>query len=364
MKPFLFYRQMSDNKKRMNFIRKNRMTILLSMCHMGIDFLCAFSLYHSFADRYEAFLLYNFCAFALQMPMGILIDMWSDRSKKAIRPGMVFMLSGIVLTIIGSFISNIILGIGNALFHVGGGVLVIHEDDDHGLNGKALGCFVAPGAIGLILGILYHNTDLYFIIKILVSVILCMISFFLCRNSEERQLCIKYRKFTFERKELLYIMLLCFAVVIIRSLTGMAISFPWKKGNLITIISVIAVASGKMIGGFLSSEFGMKKTVIVTLCISALAYLFGSNIYSGLIALLFFNMTMPITLYLLAMNMSDMPGFAFGILTFGLFLGYLPVHYGYMNELAPSPFGVIASIASLVILCLAIRISSKDHNHE
>ena len=228
----------------MDFLKTNRMTILLSLCHMGIDFLCAFSLYHSFSDRYEAFLLYNFSAFALQMPMGILIDMWSDKSKKAIRPGMVFMLSGIVATIIGSFVSNIILGIGNALFHVGGGVLVIHEDDDHSLDGRALGCFVAPGAIGLILGILYHNTDLYLLIQILVSIVLCIVSFIIFKSSEERQLKIRYRKFSFERKELLYMIILCFTVVIIRSLTGMAISFPWKKGNLITIISVIAVASG------------------------------------------------------------------------------------------------------------------------
>ncbi|MBR3252180.1 MAG: hypothetical protein IKF80_10770 [Erysipelotrichaceae bacterium] len=348
----------------MTKLKDYRLTLLLSLCHMGIDFLCAFSLYHSFAKRYEAFLLYNFCAFALQMPMGILIDMWSDRCKKTIRPGMLFMCVGVALTIIGSFLSHIILGIGNALFHVGGGVLSIHEDDDHGLDGKALGCFVAPGAIGLILGILYHDTDLYLLIQIIVAVALCGVSFFAFRSSEERQLTIKYRKFSFERKELIYIILLCFVVVIIRSLTGMAISFPWKKGDLITIISVIAVASGKMIGGFLSSEYGMKKTVIITLCISALAYFFADYLIPGMLALLFFNMTMPITLYLLSMNMSDMPGFAFGILTFGLFLGYLPVHYGYVNDLAPSPFGVMASLVSLAILYLAIKISKKEQDHE
>ena len=348
----------------MNFIRNNRMTLLLSLCHMGIDFLCAFSLYRIFANRYEAFLLYNFCAFALQMPFGLLIDIISDRTRKTILPGISFMFAGVILTVLGSFVSHIILGIGNALFHVGGGVLVIHEDDDHDLNGRALGCFVAPGAIGLILGILYFDTPLFNTIRIIVSLVLCLISLLVYRSSEESKLKIKYRKFSFERKELPYIIALCFIVVIIRSLTGMAISFPWKYNDLITIISVIAVASGKTIGGFLSAAFGMKKTVIITLCISAVAYLFGDDMYCGLIALLFFNMTMPVTLYLLAMNMSDMPGFAFGILTFGLFLGYLPVHYGYLSGLSPSPFGVIASLVSLIILYLAISLSSKDQDHE
>lgn len=348
----------------MEKLKNYRLTLFLSLCHMGIDFLCAFSLYHSFSERYEAFLLYNFCAFALQMPLGILIDMWSNRSNQSTRPGMTFMCAGVVLTIIGSSVSHIILGIGNALFHVGGGVLVIHEDDEHELESKALGCFVAPGAIGLILGTLYHDTYLFEMIRIIVSSCLVAISLYAYMTSKEKPLQIKYRKFSFDRKELLYIIIWCFIVVIIRSLTGMAISFPWKKGNLITIISVITVASGKTIGGFLNSKYGMKKTVIATLCISAIAYLSGNNMYSGLIALLFFNMTMPITLYLLALNMSDMPGFAFGILTFGLFLGYLPVHYGYLNNLPPSPYGVIASAISLIILYLAVRLSEKEQDHE
>ena len=162
------------------------MTLLLSLCHMGIDFLCVFSLYRIFADRYEAFLLYNFCAFALQMPFGLLIDIISDRTRKTILPGISFMFAGVILTVLGSFVSHIILGIGNALFHVGGGVLVIHEDDDHDLNGRALGCFVAPGAIGLILGILYFDTPLFNTIRIIVSLILCLISMFIYRSSKER----------------------------------------------------------------------------------------------------------------------------------------------------------------------------------
>ena len=348
----------------MEKLQKYRLTLLLSLCHMGIDFICTFSLYHSFSRRFEAFLLYNFCAFALQMPLGILIDAWSLRSNKTMRPGLIFMCTGVVLTIAGSFVSHIILGIGNALFHVGGGVLAIHEDDEYELNSKALGCFVAPGAIGLILGTLYHDTNLFDMIRIIVSLCLVLISLYAYFSSKEKELVIRYRKFSFDRKELLYIIILCFVVVIIRSLTGMAISFPWKKGNLITIISVIAVAFGKMFGGFLNSKFGMKKTVVITLCISIMAYLFGENMLSGLIALLFFNMTMPITLYLMALNMSDMPGFAFGILTFGLFLGYLPVHYGFLNSLPPSPYGVIASLVSLVILYLAVRIFEKEQDHE
>lgn len=351
-----------DYRNEENTLMNNKaynLTILLSICHMTIDFLCAFSLYHSFSNNFEAFLLYNFCAFALQMPLGILIDYLSNKTNKTIKPGLMFMLMGVLLTITGSYLSNIILGIGNALFHVGAGVLVIHEDDDYGLNGKALGIFVAPGAIGLILGTLYNQISIYSTIQLIVSIIMILLSLLIIKTSKERQLVIRYKKFDTDRKDLIYIILLCFVVVILRSLTGMSISFDWKINNLISIISVIMIASGKSIGGLLSSKFGMKKTVVVTLLISSISYLLSNNMYFGLIALLFFNMTMPITLYLLSLNMNDMPGFAFGILTFGLFLGYLPVHYRYLYNMS-NIFGSITSIISLVLLYLAINISNKD----
>ena len=347
---------------------KNRQAIqrigLLSVCHMGIDFLCAFSLYRLFSECYEAFLLYNFCAFALQLPLGVLIDIWSERKNMTVFPGIVFAGIGILLTVLGSFVSHIILGIGNAFFHVGGGVLTIHDDDDCGFEGRGLGTFVAPGAIGLILGTLYHGTLFFEWIRIFVSAVLTTILLFLYRGRKDRPLTHKGKVLDPHDGDLVFLILSCFAVVVLRSLTGMAISFSWKTSNMITIISVVALAFGKTAGGFLSARFGMKKTVIVTLFLSAIAYLFGNRIPMGLCALFLFNMTMPLTLYLLARNMSDMPGFAFGILTFGLFLGYLPVYYGRLKGLSPNPFGVISSLLSLAILYCAVSVSEKRNRHE
>ena len=97
----------------------------------------------------------------------------------------------------------------------------------------------------------------------------------------------------------------------------------------------------------------MKKTITVTLILSAVFYAFSSKMIPGLLALFLFNMTMPLTLYLLAKNMPQMPGFAFGILTFGLFIGYLPVLYGMIRNIPPYPFGSICSAVSLFILISA-----------
>ena len=330
---------------------------LLSPCHMGIDFLCAFSLYRCFSDRYEAFLLYNFCAFALQLPLGILLDLWTERKKKEYLPGLLFTIAGIMLTVFGSFCSHVILGIGNAFFHVGGGVITIHEDDNSHLNGKGLGTFVAPGAIGLILGILYHGSIFFDAVRLVVSLLLAVLGICLCLDQTEEAV---REPETFDLdKGSLSLVLLCFCVVILRSLTGMAMTFSWKNGAFMTILATLALASGKTAGGFLAAWSGMKKTIVISLLAAAIAYVFGQNMIGGLLALFTFNMTMPLTLYLLAQKMRKLPGMAFGILTFALFLGYLPVHYGYLKNISPFPFGTIASVLSLFLLYAASMIAER-----
>ena len=329
-----------------------------SLCHCGIDFLCAFSLYHSFSSVPEAFLLYNYCAFALQMPIGILIDSRSRKSGKMFYPALISMIAGIVLTVAGSFLSVIVLGLGNALFHAGGGVLTIHEDDLSQMKGKGLGIFVAPGAIGLCLGMLFYNTEWHLTVQVIVSALLLILAYVAYSSRVEMETGNEAVR-PFDR-EALYLILFCFIVVVLRSLTGMAISFPWKDSPRKIFLSVLFLASGKTAGGLLSARFGMKKTIIVTLILSSIFYVFASRMIPGLLALFFFNMTMPLTLYLLAKKMPQMPGFAFGILTFGLFIGYLPTLYGYIRNVEPFPFGTVASLVSLLILYCAATLSEKE----
>ena len=319
--------------------------------HMGIDFLCAFSLYHHFTSLRDTFLLYNFCAFALQLPFGIVLDYLMKEKKQSFYPSFFFTIAGVLLTVAGTLTHPIILGIGNAFFHVGGGVLSIHEDDHYHFGGRGLGTFVAPGAIGLCLGSLYHDTSLYTLIFMIVSLLLGLLSGLLWRERNER---VFYsREIEMKRERLLIVLLMAFTVVVLRSLSGMAISFEWKKGSLIVFLSVLCLASGKTAGGFLSASLGMKKTVIITLVLSALCYFFGQKTFFGMAGLFFFNMTMPLTLYLSAKTLPSYPGTAFGILTLGLFIGYLPVLYGFLRNIPPSPSGVIVSLISRVLLYIA-----------
>lgn len=331
---------------------------ILSLIHAGIDFLCAFSLYRSFQSYPQVFLLYNFCAFALQMLLGLIADILNDRRNEDVKAAAYFAVIGIFLTIIGSFLSPIVLGIGNAFFHAGGGMLSIHEDRKMKMNSAGLGVFVAPGAIGLILGILNYETPFYRTIQMAVSFLLIVLGAYVLLSVKEEKRNIEIT-LPQSGKELFGITL-CFFVVVLRSLSGMAISFPWKVNAVITFISVLFLASGKTAGGFLFAKFGSGKMIIVTLLTSALLYAFGNSMIAGLLALFFFNMTMPVTLYLLAQQMKELPGFAFGILTLGLFIGYLPVLYGWISKIVPYPFGSIISLLSMFLLLLYVRIREDE----
>ena len=53
------------------------MTAIYSILHMFVDGVCALAMFGVFIPQengYFYMLLYNFCAFALQMPLGIILD--------------------------------------------------------------------------------------------------------------------------------------------------------------------------------------------------------------------------------------------------------------------------------------------------
>ena len=66
-------------------------------------------------------------------------------------------------------------------------------------------------------------------------------------------------------------------------------------------------------------------------------------------------MTMPITLTSLANIFNNNKGFAFGLLTFALFLGAVPIFWGYTDILF-NPIGLFAiTMASAIILFIGLK---------
>jgi FSR family fosmidomycin resistance protein-like MFS transporter len=139
----------------------------------------------------------------------------------------------------------------------------------------------------------------------------------------------------------------------------MVMSFPWKTGVWATLL-ICGVVFGKAAGGFLSDRIGAVMASCLSLGLSAVLFLFSGNAVCGILAVFLFNMTMPITLWAVAKLIPGAKGFSFGLLTFALFLGFLPVQ---MNVPAVITGGVGYSLACLLSVLLMVfglrRVSVK-----
>ncbi len=352
-------------------------TLLYSTLHMLVDGLCAFSMYAFFKGNehwYLFVLMYNFCAFALQLVFGALMDLLqklqeAGNLKKAENADLPVVCAGLGLlfTLAGAFIHPVVLGIGNALFHVGGGIGVIREDRLKRLKGQALGIFVAPGALGLYLGGYFAGkltvASARGIVFIFAALFVAFYAPFVIGDKKPRKRSEKaemHEKTLSERERnepavlIVAAIALAFIVVVLRSYAGTSISFSWKTGLVYGLACTLAVVLGKMAGGILSARVGTEVTIVSSLVLATYSYAHSTTPFFGIMALFFFNMTMPVTLYMVVRRLRDYPGFSFGLLTLALFLGFLPSYFGMTSRFTGSVRGAAVSIASLILLLLAV----------
>ena len=137
----------------------------------------------------------------------------------------------------------------------------------------------------------------------------------------------------------------------------MILSFDWKSSSLtLAIIATLAVVLGKMLGGIIGDRIGFKKISVISLGMASILFIFAfKNSVCGILAILFFNMTMPITLTALSNILNNNKGLAFGLLTFALFVGSVPTFFG-MNDIIFTPVKLcVATIISAVILFVGIE---------
>ncbi len=364
------------------------MTSLYSLLHLLVDGICAFSMFGRFlphGNQTINFLLYNFCAFALQMPFGTILDFFIKQEKcsRTTKIPCFVAIIGVLFTLLGTFTHPILLGIGNALFHVGGGVGTIYEDHAKHWKGRGLGIFVAPGALGLYLGTLAAKNEIaQDWLWIICSIMLLCCAFAINQARKFLPFCYIEQSsasfdnstFTMQNGTVSYnvypqnstqrnlaplcVALCCLLVVILRSYVGMKVLFPWKTSIFSGVLAVMSIVFGKIAGGFLAARYGILKISITSLFFAAIAYLCSDIMLFGIIALFLFNMTMPITLYLMVCLFLRMPGFSFGFLTFGLFLGFLPAYFGFPTIISGNLIGCVGSVLSMLLLYASLHTTS------
>ena len=347
------------------------MTGIYGLIHMAVDLSCAFLVYAFVVGGehwYIWLLAYNFCAFALQMPIGAGADRL-DRNSLVAAGGCGGVLCGLVLAMAGMpAMASVIAGIGNACFHVGGGIDVMNRS---GNRAALLGIYVAPGALGIALGSSigrYGNrpTEGTMWMGAVLALAMAVSAAAICVMAERKGIWrrsgnapVTYGNLSFPQR----MAVLCFlGTVILRSYSGMVQDFPWKEelaGSAWFL--VCAVVLGKMAGGGLADCMGEEQAAQRSMCAAAAGFLCQMYPLTESLGFLLEHVHAP---YLVGgfRIISWAKGFGFGLLTFGLFVGFCPVYLagpGYTGEAAraaASPAGMaVMAILSMLLLTWGIR---------
>lgn len=294
-----------------------------SFTHALIDATCATVLF-SIVARAQAepqylvslIVFYNVLAFATQPLFGLLTDRFDVPVHLAVLGILLVAASTLFLAL--PFWAILITGIGNASFHIGGGVISLDM-----ARGKATlpGIFVAPGALGLMIGTSLGMGGRFVAWPFILLLLASMVSILRIPRPEAGA----PRTLPGNLKWFETVLLLLLLSIAIRSLVGMGLVFPWKSNTTWLIILTGAVVMGKALGGILGDKFGWAKVAVSGLIISIPLLTFFAQIPALAIAGVFlFNLSMPVTLICVAQMLPGNNGFAFGLTALALIIGAWP----------------------------------------
>ena len=294
-------------------------------------------------------LLYDFLAFVPQGLFGYLKDRGVNLNFSLV--GLVLSTLALILLYfkLNPIIVILVISIGNCLIHVEGAEETLRSSSGR-MTPSAL--FVSGGSFGLITGKLlskYNVNVLYIIIINLLMIIPLILTRkykYLINNKN-------LEKYNYANKSINYKVIIFYAtiVVIIRSYMGYGIPTSWNKTVLQTIMLFCFMGIGKALGGILIDHIGIRKTAFISTLGSLPFLIFGNNLmFISLIGIMFFSMTMSITLGLIVSVIKKYPGVAFGFTTLGLFLGTIPIFFYRVN----SVFVNAIIVTTLTLVCVII----------
>lgn len=301
--------------------------LLLGFSHFFVDFLCT-ALLASCAGMSAPIniltlaILYNGLAFAFQLPLGALGDLLDGRRS--------FAALGCALVAVGGFLSSpvfmcLCIGLGNALFHVGGGRESLQKS-----SGKAssVGRFVAPGAVGIFLG--PRLTQLLWLRRYALPGILWILSVLLLLPREATRRNLPQRPISPLR--LAGILGCMFFTVFLRSYMGTVLQYSFLTHLFGALCFTLCIFLGKFFGGSLADRFGALPFSAAAQVACVVFFTLSAKVpwlaYPGIFL---FNTTMAITATELYRCLPQLPGTMFGLTTLALFLGVLPRLLGFEN---------------------------------
>ena len=327
--------------------------------HFIVEVICFFYLSRVLNDSPFVWLIpfiYDGLAFVPQSIIGYISDKYPKINIGLIGVILLFIAYLIYgLTNLPIFVSLVIMAIGNAILHVSGAEDTLRSSDGK-LSPAAL--FVAGGSFGVVSGKLLAKTSLnpLFMLIAILTIIPCVLlsKQYISKDSNTDKF--NYVKESINPHIVIFVAVL---VVIIRGYMGYGIPTSWNKTVFQTILLFCTMGIGKALGGILSDLIGIRKVAIISCLLSIPFLCFGdNNMFISLIGVMFFSMTMAITLGILVSKLKKKPGLAFGLTTIGLFLGSAPIFFIKISMISNIILIIVASI--LCALCLGYMLKGDN----
>lgn len=320
-------------------------------------------------------LLYDFSAFVLQEPMGVICDKY-----RRFNPG----IWGSVLMAIGLFtllenqevyslfnqifnmadqrefmrfnscFSIFLIAVGNGFVHIDGAERTLRTSGGK-LSHSAI--FVAGGSFGVVLGKILGGIQVPTICMISLSLTIIPLVIFAKRYKEIS----KASDFAWANKKISpkTVIVLAILIVTVRGYMGYGIPTGWNKSLWQNVLLYVMMGTGKAVGGILCDRIGIKKTALISIAGAAPFLLAGDRLMIiSLIGVMMFSMTMAVTLGLLVSVSDGHYGAAFGFTTIGLFLGTVPMFIVRIEEFYINC--IIILVATILCFFPAMYICSDE----
>ena len=312
-----------------------------SIAHLLVDAVCASKIVSAPAsDLLAVFFLYNTFAFSTQCVVGLLTDRFGH--CRILAPVACAWVASCGILPFQPFIGAVLIGLGNSLFHVSAGSVVMESS-----KGKAapLGVFVAPGALGVFAGKTFPG------LRIVLCVLLTLCAaWLLVENRFDRGQPSPIFKREEESKELLPTALLLLLAVMTRAVGGSVAGSSGQAALWMNLLMVFCVFLGKSFGGVISDRVGIRKMSLLSMPLAAFLILIaGRSFIAGSTGQFLLNLSMPVTLFLIYRCLPKSPGFSFGLAASVLWPGTL--------------IGTYISVSSkiktvLILFCFSISLFS------
>ena len=303
---------------------------LLNLQHFLVDAICLACIMGTVKSQFDItqerqaivlallIVLYNTLAFCTQWTTGLCCDILQN--DRAVHPVYtLFLLAGADICHWSPIVGIILIGIGNSLFHVVGGRTIIRH---FGSKAAPLGLFVAPGALGVYFGTIFHNCLWLYCITLLLNAIAIM----KLQKGETESIPLTLEQSENETphiKSQTAIVILVLFCVICRAASG-SVSLPGKQFTAPWLWMPVAfVFLGKCLGGFLGDSIGICLVGTIALLLGTICLAFGHSHITFLVGQFLMNLLMPLSLYILTQILPNYPGLAFGIAASVLFPGSL-----------------------------------------